>query len=129
MILLDTNALIWSYLDAPQLGECARERIRLADRVFYSSISVSEIVIKHMLGKITLPGGQRFPTVFDEMGLTELRFSGAHASELLHRPRLSRHDPFDRFLIGQAEAEGMQFLTADAALLKLGETWIIDARE
>lgn len=99
MILLDTNALLWLYLDDPQLGSHARRRITSASRVFYSSVSVSEVAIKHMLGRLVLPGGEKFPEIFDSAGLDELPFSSRHARALLDEPGLARHDPFDLLLI------------------------------
>lgn len=65
MILLDTHTLLWFDVDSPSVGLRSRERIRCATSVGYSSISVAEIAIKHMLGRIDLPGGEDFPRVFD----------------------------------------------------------------
>ena len=47
---------------------------------------------------------------------------------MLRFPALVRHDPFDRMILAQAEAERMTLLTADRTLLVLGQTWIVDAR-
>ena len=41
---------------------------------------------------------------------------------------LSRHDPFDRAILGQARVEGLRFVTADARLLALGLGFVDDAR-
>lgn len=128
MILLDTNALLWLYLDDPQLGPESRRRITSSSRVFYSAISVSEIAIKHLFRRLPLPGEKTFPRIFDDAGLEELPFTAAHARALLDEPELARHDPFDRFLIAQAETERLDFLTADRTLLSLGKPWIHDAR-
>lgn len=127
-MLLDTNALFWVYLDADSLGSESRARIESSDTVHYSSMSIAEITIKHLLGKIQLPGGSQFPAVFDEMGLEELSFTTRHAQALLNEPELRRHDPFDRFLLAQAATEHLDFLTADRTLLALGKPWILDAR-
>lgn len=128
MILLDTNALLWLYIDDGNLGPKARERIVSADRVCYSSVSVSEIVIKHMLRRLPLPGGDEFPGIFDAAGLEELPFVSRHARMMLGEPSLARHDPFDRLLVAQAEGEGADFLTADRTLLGMGKPWVYDAR-
>lgn len=129
MILLDTNALLWLYLDHEHLGHQARGLITRATRVYYSSVSISEIAIKHMLGRIPLPGTGRFPAVFNEMGLVELPFRADDAAALLGMPELNRHDPFDRFLIAQAATNSLDFLTSDLVMLGLDKTWIIDARQ
>lgn len=127
-MLLDTNALIWLVRNSPQLGSVSRGLIDDAPRVHFSSISVSEIVIKHMLGRMPLPGSEEFPEIFRASGLTELPFRAEHAGALLDFDSLARHDPFDRFLIAQAKCEHMPLLTSDSTLLALGHDWIIDAR-
>ncbi|MBS1674709.1 MAG: type II toxin-antitoxin system VapC family toxin [Actinobacteria bacterium] len=128
MILLDTNALLWLLHADGRLGAEARKAIDAATVVYQSSASSSELMIKHMLGRLALPGGDRFPTVFSDAGLRELPFTSAHVVAMLRFPALTRHDPFDRMILAQADAERLTLLTADATLLALGETWIQDAR-
>lgn len=127
MILLDTNALLWVYHDSPRLGQASRALIAAADRTHFSSVSVMEIVIKTMLGRLELPGGDGFPEIFGRSGMVELQFSAAHAATMAEYPDLARHDPFDRMLLAQAKSERMTLLTSDAVLLGLGEDWIRDA--
>ncbi len=127
-MLLDTNALLWVYHDSAKLGPKSRERIVKAARVCFSSVSVLEIVVKHMLGRLEKPGGERFPEVFLHSGLQEVTFTSAHAAAMGGFPTLSRHDPFDRMLLAQAAQEQLPFLASDATLLTLGEEWIHDAR-
>ncbi|WP_404429684.1 type II toxin-antitoxin system VapC family toxin [Microbacterium lacus] len=128
MILLDTNALLWLYRDSADLGVEARVRIQNADGVYFSAATVMEITIKHMLGRLPLPGGEAFPGVFERSGLTELPFTSDHAAAMVGFPTLARHDPFDRMLLAQARSEALDLLTSDAVLLALGEPWIHDAR-
>ncbi|PZU41080.1 MAG: PIN domain nuclease [Microbacterium sp.] len=128
MILLDTNAALWLYHDSRDLGALSRRRIGRATRVFYSAATVLEITIKHMLGRLPLPGGQDFPSVFESSGLVELPLTARHAVMLAAFPALARHDPFDRMLLAQARAEGLDLITSDATMLSLDEPWIIDAR-
>lgn len=128
MILLDTNALLWLYQDSPALGALSRERIARAPRAHFSAASVMEITIKHLLGRLPLPGGEGFPDVFERSGLLELPFSARHAAALTRFPELARHDPFDRMLLAQASVESLELLTSDATLLSLGHAWIGDAR-
>lgn len=128
MIVLDTNALLWLMHDSARLGPESRRLIDAATRVHYSSVSVSEIMIKHLLGRMPLPGGDRFPDVFRAAGLAELPLHSTHAAELGAFPALARHDPFDRLILAQCKAEGMHLLTSDRTLLELGESWIHDAR-
>ena len=127
-MLLDTNVLLWLMVDSCRLGDQARSRITTAPRVYVSSVSVLEIVIKNMLGRLDLPGGDRFPGVFTQAGLVELPFAVRHADAMRMHARLARHDPFDRMLLAQAEAEAMPLLTSDSALIELGAPSTIDAR-
>lgn len=126
MILLDTNALLWVHHDSTALGTQARAAIDAATRVHVSAVSILEITIKHMLGRLELPG--RFPQTFTEGGLVELPFTSDHATALLTHAALARHDPFDRMLVAQALVEKLTFLTSDSTLLGLDEPWIRDAR-
>ncbi|MDO5493066.1 MAG: type II toxin-antitoxin system VapC family toxin [Nesterenkonia sp.] len=127
-MLLDTNALLWVHRDAEQLGPGARRMLTDGRRVLFSSASVTEIVIKHMLGRLELPGGEAFPAIFVQAGLKELPLSSTHAAMMLREDHLPRHDPFDRMLMAQASAEGCDLLTSDTVLLGLGRSWILDAR-
>lgn len=128
MILLDTNALLWLLHADKRLGTAARRQIDEATTVYCSSISTAELAIKHMLGRLDLPGGSTFPAAFAAAGLRELPFTSAHAAAMLRFPPLVRLDPFDRMILAQAAAESLTLLTADATLLRLGERWILDAR-
>lgn len=127
-MLLDTHALLWLAIDDERLGAAARDRILAAPVVYYSAVSISEIVIKHMLGRLALPGDEAFPGVFAQMGLTELPFTARHADALRAEPALLRHDPFDRMLLAQAAAEHIGLVTSDRTLLELGHVWLHDAR-
>lgn len=127
MILLDTNALLWLYEASERLGPAAAERLRAADRVYYSAVSVMEIVIKHMLGRLELPGDADFPAVFGESGLTELAFTSAHGAAMRLDSALARHDPFDRMLLAQARVERFELMTSDRTLLGQSLPWIVDA--
>lgn len=126
-MLLDTHALLWLTLDDARLGERARDRILHAPRVLYSAVSISELVIKHMLGRIELPGGELFPEIFTRSGLVELPFTARHANAMRDDPTLARHDPFDRMLVAQARAESVELLTTDRILLGMKRPWIHDA--
>lgn len=126
MILLDTAALLWSLEDLPYLGRIAQERITSGDVVHVSAVSIAEIHIKAMTGKLHLP--DRLLERLDEAGLVQLPLHGADAHALSAFPELAKHDPFDRLLVAQAHHAGMEFFTADRALLRLGRDFIVDAR-
>jgi len=109
-----------------RLGPIARASLSRADTVYSSSISIVEIRIKSMLGKLTLPDD--LVARLRQDGIGELSFSHRDADGLAHFPELARHDPFDRMLIAQAHASGLTLLTADQALLDVARAPTQDAR-
>lgn len=127
-MLLDTNALLWVHRDADQLGQVSRRMLTDGRRVWFSAVSVAEITIKHMVGRLALPGEEDFPEIFRSAGLQELPLTAVEGSMMMRDPGLVRHDPFDRMLLAQARAQKLELLTSDAVLLGLGHSWILDAR-
>ncbi|MFT4189477.1 MAG: type II toxin-antitoxin system VapC family toxin [Aeromicrobium sp.] len=126
MVLLDTNALLWLVEDRPQLGVASREMLASRHPVYYSAVSVQELVIKQMKGRLVVPDD--LCARLDAGGLRQLPLAGEHAEALREFPSLAGHDPFDRALLAQAQVEGLVFLTSDRVLLSLEIPWIRDAR-
>jgi PIN domain nuclease of toxin-antitoxin system len=127
-LLLDTNALIWilGHTSGGQLGRKTRQLIGEADNVYASSVSVLEIRIKTMLGKLVSADD-----LLDDIlksGFVELPFNSRHADALLLFPTLAKHDPFDRMLLAQASVAGATLTTSDSMLLSLGLPFVVDAR-
>ena len=128
-ILLDTNALIWligETSESSKVGPDARNLMDEADSVSASSISILEIRIKTMLGKLESP----VDLIEDvaSAGLKFLAFDELHADTITGFPNLSRHDPFDRMLLAQAKTENMVLLTSDEVLLGLALSYVINVR-
>lgn len=116
--MLDTHALLWWLMDAPSLGQNARNLIEHGrNEVFVSAATTWEIAIKMQLGKIQAPEG--LSGVVEEEGFRALPislFHGTSAGLLVWEHR----DPFDRMLVAQAQAEGLELVTADARILAFG---------
>ena len=127
MILLDTNALIWLTNGSRRLGRTARDQVETHHPVYYSSISVLEMMIKKLKGRLTVPDD--ICAHLDGEGLRQMPLIGEHAEALHEFPELNGHDPFDRALLAQAKSEGLQFLTGDRRLLGLSYDWIVDATQ
>ncbi|WP_454084232.1 type II toxin-antitoxin system VapC family toxin [Georgenia sp. Marseille-Q6866] len=125
-VLLDTNALLWVLAGHVDLGERTRALLKASRPVHFSAVSVLEITIKQMLGRLDVPGD--LSDGAQRAGLLELPFRADHASRLLDFPSLSRHDPFDRMLLAQAAADQLHLVTSDRLLLSLGVGWVVDAR-
>ena len=108
-LLLDTHALIWWLEGNEALSPRAREAIAgEANSIAVSAASAMEVAIKFRIGK--LPGAallaQDFEAIVAEQGFGELAISVHHA-RLAGEMNIAHKDPFDRFLIAQAQAEGM----------------------
>jgi PIN domain nuclease of toxin-antitoxin system len=85
-----------------------------ADEVCVSAVSEWEVAIKAGLGKIR--SARTIETVVHENGFTELPVLMRHAAGVQALPSLHR-DPFDRLLVSQALAEGLQIVTRDESVI------------
>ena len=129
-LLLDTHCLLWTLesVDKRQeLGVLAQAYIQKAQIVYVSSISLTEVRIKQMIGKLKV--GPRLTALITESGYIPLDYGFKAGDALTEFPELLRHDPFDRMLLAQAKAEGLFLMTADRTLLALGLNFMIDARQ
>jgi PIN domain nuclease of toxin-antitoxin system len=126
MILLDTNALLWVLGDPKQFGENSLRLLAESNEVYSSPVSLFEISIKTMLGKLTVPPD--FAAVARASGVQELALNHRHSEAVGVFPELARHDPFDRLILAQAYAEGMTLLTSDRVLISLGRRFVHDAQ-
>lgn len=117
-LLLDTHTLLWWLKDDPALGLDARSLIADgANEVFVSSASAWEMSIKRALGKLKAPDD--LDRIVEDEGFTQLEISFFHAEKAGELPPLHR-DPFDRMLIAQAQAEGLDIVTSDNMFEKYG---------
>ena len=124
-ILLDTHALLWLLTDNPRLPENWRLRLTATGtQVFYSSVSILEIAIKHSLKPEAMPcPPEEVETAAEASGLTQIPFTSAHAKAVGLLPWLHR-DPFDRMLLSQARSEGLGLLTHDEDVIRYGDSVI-----
>ena len=115
-LLLDTHALIWWLEGSEALSPRARDAISdEANSIAVSAASAMEVATKFRLGK--LPGAallaQDFEAIVAAQGFTELAISVHHA-RLAGEMNIAHKDPFDRFLIAQAQAESMALVSNEA---------------
>jgi len=68
------------------------------------------IFTKQQLGKLTVPDD--IESLVEELGFSALAMSLFHGQQAGALP-MHHRDPFDRMLIAQAQAEGLQILTKD----------------
>lgn len=115
-LLLDTHALIWWLAGDDALSRRARDAIAdEANEIIVSAASAMEVATKFRIGK--LPGAallaQDFEAIIAEQGFGELPISVLHA-RLAGEMNITHKDPFDRFLIAQAQAEDMVLVSNEA---------------
>ncbi len=89
----------------------------VGNEIFFSSVGIWEIVIKHGLGKLELPEvpSRYIPNRMAGLEHQALDVTRRHALQVENLPLLHR-DPFDRLMVAQAQCEGLQLVTADQAV-------------
>jgi len=110
--LLDTSTLLWALGSPERLSTRARRLVDAGENIV-SVASYWEVVIKTQKGLLTvvdLPTWWRRAT--ELMAARVLPIRPSHVSVLAALPMLHK-DPFDRILIAQAVAEGLDFVTND----------------
>ena len=106
-LLLDTVTFIWIIASPEKISSTAALAIEPKNiEVEISSISVSEIAIKHAKGKLNLPK-EKVVAAIEKLNLQVLPYKPAHAYRFFDLP-LHHADPFDRMIIAQAIAEEMR---------------------
>ena len=121
-LLADTHIIIWALLNSERLPDQARRLLSDPENeIYFSSVSVWEIAMKHAAHPKELPftGGTFYELCLQSgFRLSEADIRHVLAFESLRRAQGApvHKDPFDRLLIAQAKAEQMRFLTHDSLL-------------
>jgi len=117
-VLVDTHCWLWQLGEPQRLGEQARAVLsNCTNEAFFSASSAWEIVIKHALGRLSLPlpPAEYIPSRMTALGNLSLPVAQTHVLAVAALPPHHK-DPFDRILIAQALTEGLQLITADPAM-------------
>lgn len=119
--LLDTHILVWAMSAPERLPAAARAAlVDGGNELAYSTLAFFEAGIKQSVHpEVRLFDFATIDADCERAGLTRLDVRAAHAAVLATLPLFHR-DPFDRMLVAQASAEGMQLLTADRVLASYG---------
>ncbi|MCR4670853.1 MAG: type II toxin-antitoxin system VapC family toxin [Saccharofermentans sp.] len=118
-ILLDTHVLIWCFFSAQKIPDEIKDLITDPENnIFYSSLSVWEIGLKHAKRPREMPvDSERIIKECKKTGFLPLSLCNDHVlaeSELVLKDQTIDHkDPFDRMLLSQALSEDMVFITHD----------------
>ena len=111
-ILLDTHIFLWAIAEPSRLSETQISELETAsNRVYVSAVSVTEIMIKASLGKITVDFNP--VEIAEKSGFELLSFSGNDALPLASLP-FHHRDPFDRMLIAQSIVRNLPIMTNDS---------------
>lgn len=119
-ILLDTCTFLWLIAGSRQLSSSARRAFRsVENELFLSAASAWEIALKYSAGRLKLadPPALLVPKERERHGIEELAVTEADALNAGRLPELHR-DPFDRLLVAQALARGLQILTPDELIVR-----------
>lgn len=111
-VLLDTAAFIYAAKTPENLSRRSISIIEdVATVLELSSVSLVEIAIKSMLGKITF-SVELTRQAIDRLNIRILPFTAEHGFSFFSVP-LHHRDPFDRQIIAQALMEEMPIVTPD----------------
>ena len=112
--LLDTHVLLWSLAEPGKLSARARDALEDAhNEVFVSAVSAWEITVKRAKGRLTAP--DNLAEVVEDRGMAHLSLTFQHAERAASLPPHHR-DPFDRFLVAQAQVEALVLVTRDSRI-------------
>ncbi len=115
-VLVDSHIFIWMLYEQEKLSKQARELIESASNVYVSMVSLWELTLKHMHGKLAY-GPEELTTGVAALNIEQLPLRNEHLV-LLPTIELAHKDPIDALLLAQSEAEGCVMLTADKLLLE-----------
>ena len=116
--LLDTNVLLFSWLDSGSLSSVVRRIVESTENeLYYSQASVWEISLKYSIGKLRLPAPPKeyVPSCVKRMGLERAEFSDAILYQSTELPDHHK-DPFDRAIIATAQSLSLPILSKDRLL-------------
>ena len=120
-VLCDTCALIWLATGDAKLSRVARNVIRDAELLCFSSISIWEIARKVIAGELEIPVS---PAMFADMlvkryGMKELPLDNAIMLRSSALPEIHK-DPADRFIIATALLNDCVIVTGDRRFPEYG---------
>ena len=110
-IIIDTHIFLWALSDPSKIEKSKRDQLELLSNTIYvSSVSVTELMIKSSLGKLSID----FDVIemIEKSGFEQLSFTAKDALNLKEMP-FHHRDPFDRMLISQAQANDYFIMSDD----------------
>ena len=122
-LLLDTHILIWAAIGDERLSKAAEQLIDdEANTLYFSAASIWELTIKGAERTGVIPAVLRKGLL--DAGYLELPITSDHGLTVGNLPNHHR-DPFDRIMVAQAIAEGINLLTHDSDMHAYPHTIIV----
>lgn len=110
--LLDTSTVLWALGSPERLSRRARSIVEAGENVV-SVASYWEVVVKAQKGLLSIADlATWWQRATDLLSARTLPIRASHVTALATLPMLHK-DPFDRILVAQAIAEGLNFITDD----------------
>ncbi len=128
-ILVDSHILLWALNHPERISTKVRELLQTTERPIYVSMtSFWELALKYRKGKLSY-SSKVLAQGATLLGMTTLDIKLEHIQAIEETASLVHKDPFNLMLIAQAEAENLQLLTADKAILELKLPFVINAKD
>ncbi len=130
-LLLDTHIILWSASEPERLhGRVAAELERPANGLWYSPVSVWEILLLAERGRISVGGDveKSIRRLFQVLPLQEAPLNIEVAIQS-RNVGLSHQDPADRFLAATAKVYELVLVTADRRILAAEDLELLDASQ
>jgi PIN domain nuclease of toxin-antitoxin system len=126
-LLLDSHILLWFVAASKQMPPKLLQHIANPhNAIFYSTVSLAELALKRSAGRRSepeIPSG-RIHELAKAVGLEVLQLTPEHAAAA-EGLAVFHGDPFDRLLLAQAQAEGLQLVTRDETLAQYDSRTIL----
>lgn len=129
-LLLDTHIILWSAAEPERFpGQVSRELKDASNELWFSPISVWEILLLAEKGRVVLKGDARSGVrkIFQKLPLKEAVMNKEVAIQSRYVD-LPHQDPADRFLAATAVVYGLTLVTADSRLIRSREFQILAVR-
>lgn len=115
--LLDTHTFLWAAFVPNKLSARAKKEIRsVENRICLSTISLWEISLKYIFGKIELESCKPddMPDIAALMHIEIIQPTAQETASFYKLPKVEHKDPFDRMIIWQAIQQPLVLISKDA---------------
>jgi PIN domain nuclease of toxin-antitoxin system len=120
LILIDTHIWVWLHSDPEKLSSSSIERLKDADRIAISSLSIYETLVALEKGRLTSAFEPEVVVRHWLAALDVIRIPVSEEIAMLSRSLPFSHgDPFDRMIAATSVHEKSPLMTADRNLLQL----------